>query len=348
MRKLLYSIAVLLILTSCSQNTSTENVNEVDSLAILLQTQATKIFAVMPDTAVNPENPLTAEKVLLGKTLYHDVRLSKKGTQSCNTCHNLNTFGVDNLPTSPGDNGTLGTRNSPTVIHSGIQFVQFWDGREKDVEAQAGGPILNAVEMGMPNEKYVIDVIAKVEGYKALFAAAFPDEKNPITYDNVKKAIGAFERTLMPKSAFDNYLSGDLTALDSTQQVGLKTFIDKGCTTCHIGAGVGGSMYQKFGLFGNYWDYTKSTTIDSGRYAVTKQPSDMFIFKTSMLRNVSKTGPYFHDGSVKDLSEAVTIMAKVELNQELTAEETKNIVSFLETLTAGLTPEQVTVPEMPK
>lgn len=347
MKKLFYSIIGVLLLASCGQNSSNNGEEMIDSVAIELQANALKIFGILPDTAFNPENTITAEKVLLGKTLYFDNRLSKDQTQSCNTCHNLSTFGVDNLATSVGDNKGLGVRNSPTVIHSGIQFLQFWDGRNKDVEEQAGGPVLNQVEMGMPDEATVIDRLSKVEGYKTMFATAYPDEENPMTYENLRKAIGAFERTLMPKSAFDNYLAGDLSALDSNQQAGLKTFIDKGCTTCHNGVGIGGGMFQKFALFGNYWDYTHSTTIDSGRYAVTRNDADLFIFKTAMLRNVTKTGPYFHDGSVTDLGEAVKIMAKTELNQELTDLEVQSIISFLETLTSPVTVEQSTPPTMP-
>lgn len=348
MKRVLLLIPILALMVSCGTNPTNVEDQQVDSLAIQLQEKAQKVFGLLPDTAHNPNNAITAEKVLLGKTLYFDVRLSKGETQSCNTCHNLSTFGVDNLPTSPGDNGTLGTRNSPTVIHSGIQFSQFWDGRNKDVEEQAGGPVLNPVEMGMPDEAFVIERLSKIEGYKTLFAAAFPDEENPITYENVKKAIGAFERTLMPKADFDHYLTGDLAALDSNQQEGLKLFMDKGCITCHTGPGIGGGMFQKFALYGNYWDYTKSTTIDSGRYAETKNPSDMFIWKVSMLRNITETAPYFHDGSVKDLGEAVKIMAKTELNQELSDDETAKIIAFLGSLKSPVTSEQATAPAMPQ
>ena len=350
MKNVLYLAALVILMASCGQNAggNEQDENQVDSLALQLQEKANKIFAIVPDVAETEANPITPEKVLLGKTLYFDNRLSKDQTQSCNTCHNLSTFGVDNLPTSKGDDGSQGTRNSPTAIHSALQFVQFWDGRSPHVEDQAGGPVLNPVEMGMPDTASVEKRIAAIAGYQDMFAKAFPGEENPITYVNITKAIGAFERTLMPKSVFDDYLGGNLEALDSTQTLGLQTFMDKGCTTCHIGVGVGGSMYQKFALYGNYWDYTKSAVIDSGRYDVTGKEADMFIFKTPILRNIEKTGPYFHDGSVADLAEAVKIMGKTELNIELSDEETQNIVAFLGSLTAPVSEEVAKAPEMPQ
>lgn len=345
-RLFILAIGILLI-TSCAQNASTGESENVDSAAIKLQTQAAATFGTLPDTAFNVDNPITAEKVLLGKTLYFDNRLSRNEVQSCNSCHNLATYGVDNLPTSPGNDGVNGTRNSPTTIHSAFQFVQFWDGRNKDVEEQAGGPVMNPVEMGMPDEKLVIERLSNNEGYKTLFAKAFPDDENPISFDNVRKAIGAFERTLMPKAPFDSFLAGDLTAIDSTAKLGLQTFINKGCIACHIGPGVGGGMFQKFALYGNYWDYTHSNAIDSGRVIVTKNPADLYVFKTSMLRNIEKTYPYFHDGSVKELKEAIKIMGKTELNQDLSDEEIQNIEAFLITLTSPLNADQIATPTLP-
>jgi len=305
-----------------------------------LQTKAKTIFGTLPVIAESSTNPVTDEKVLLGKTLYFDNILSLHKTQSCNSCHNLNTYGVDNLPTSPGDGkGTAGTRNSPTTLNAALHFAQFWDGREPDVEAQAGGPILNKVEMGMPEEKVVIERLVKEQKYKELFAKAFPDQKDPVNYENLKKAIGAFERKLITPAKFDDYLAGNDSALNDTEKKGLQLFIDKGCTTCHSGNVLGGNIYQKFGLFGNYWDMTKSKKIDKGRIEVTKNDADLYVFKAPSLRNIEKTYPYFHDGSISDLKQAVKIMGKLQLNQDLTEEEIGNIVGFMSTLTGEVPAE---------
>jgi cytochrome c peroxidase len=322
---------------SCNNETKT---NDKDQKVIAenhaTYNSATKFFKVLPTSADNPDNVLSEQKIALGKALYFDNRLSKDQTQSCNTCHNIATYGVDNSPTSKGDNGGFGTRNSPTTFNAALHIAQFWDGRNKDVEEQAGGPILNPVEMAIPDEEFVLNRIKEVEEYRELFAASFPDDTEPITYKNLTYAIGAFERTLLTPSKFDNYIGGDTLALNNSEIKGLKTFMDVGCTTCHSGALLGGNMFMKFGLSTNYWELTKSTAIDSGKYVVTKNDADMFVFKVPSLRNIVKTGPYFHDGSVADLKDAIQIMSKTELNKELTTEQIDDIYTFLETLTGDI------------
>jgi cytochrome c peroxidase len=295
--------------------------------------KAQKYFAPLPESADNPDNKVTIPKVKLGKILYNDTRLSLEGNNSCNSCHNLATYGVDNLPTSPGDAGNNGTRNSPTVFNAAFHFTQFWDGREKDVEAQAGGPVLNPVEMNIPSEEYLVKRLSTDKKYQQLFTEAFPNEEKSLTFKNITYAIAAFERELITPSRFDNYLKGDENALSSEEKKGLKTYMDVGCTTCHAGALLGGNMYQKFGLFGDYWEYTDSKEIDEGRMMVTKNEADKYLFKVPSLRNIDKTYPFFHDGSVEKLDEAVRIMAKVELNKDLSDKETKEIVTFLASLT---------------
>jgi cytochrome c peroxidase len=350
MKRIIYLMLIMLpILWGCSQGgqknaaTSTDNAGTKDEL----MTKANGMFKVLPAIAENPENPITDEKVKLGHTLYFDTRLSMDNKISCNSCHNLDTYGVDNLPTSPGDKGDFGNRNSPTVLNAALHMAQFWDGRAKDVEEQAGGPILNSVEMAMPDSKVVIERISAIPGYKEMFVAAFPDDPDPIKYENVQKAIGAFERELMTPSKFDAYLGGDVHALTAEEKQGLETYMNAGCTACHSGSVLGGTMYQKFGLFGNYWDYTKSTAHDEGRYDVTKNDADMFVFKVPSLRNVDMTYPYFHDGSVKELPDAVKIIAKTQLNKDLSDEEVNQIVTFLKTL-RGTVPENLKQkPEMP-
>jgi cytochrome c peroxidase len=312
-------------------NASEEAVVKTEKSELLKQAQM--MFGNLPEVADNELNPLSDEKVILGQMLYFDKRLSKGETQSCNTCHNLNTYGVDNLPTSPGDNGTLGTRNSPTTLNAAFHATQFWDGREPDVEAQAGGPVLNPIEMGMPSEEFTVERLVGIAEYQDLFVKAFPGEEAPITYANMKKAIGAFERKLVTPSKFDHFLAGDETALNEQEKKGLETYIKVGCTTCHMGNVLGGNMLQKFGIFAEYWTLTGSKVIDEGLFTVTQKETDKYIFKVPALRNVAKTAPYFHDGSVADLAESVKIMAKTELNKDITEEEVKDIVAFLNTLT---------------
>jgi len=307
--------------------------------------KARSLFQVLPAIADNPDNPITPEKVALGKQLYFDNRLSKGQTQSCNTCHDLSTYGVDNKKLSPGDEGEEGDRNSPTVLNAALHTIQFWDGRAKDVEEQAGMPILEADEMNIPNEEYLIQRLKSVEGYQRMFAAAFPENQDPITYENLEKAIGAFERTLIIPSKFDDYLSGKAEALSLAEKQGLKTFMDVGCITCHTGSLLGGNMYQKFGVHFNYWEFTNSDPIDDGRAKETQNETDKYMFKVPSLRNVAKTHPYFHDGSVASLEEAIKIISKVNLNRDLTDEEVASIVVFLNALTGELPAESTQAPE---
>ncbi|MCF6366794.1 MAG: hypothetical protein L3J35_11390 [Bacteroidales bacterium] len=269
---------------ACNDATeSTNDTNAVDSSDIALLERAQGIFSVLPEVFENPENEITDAKVKLGKILYFDTRLSLEGNQSCNTCHDLSTYGVDNLPTSPGDNGGLGTRNSPTVFNAAIHRTQFWDGRAKDVEEQAGMPVTNPVEMAMPDEASVIKRLSEVEEYKTMFAEAFPEEEGALNYDNLKKAIGAFERTLMTTDRFDKFLTGDLSALSEQEKKGLNTFMTKGCTACHSGPALGGDLLMKFGIHKDYTEVMDSIVVDEGRFAETKLDKDKFVFKSQSL-----------------------------------------------------------------
>ena len=247
-------ILPLAFLIACSGGNSKKEKTDKKEVKVsqadkdLLQ-KAQMFFKVLPSEAPNPENEITDAKVKLGKVLYYDNRLSKDQTQSCNTCHNIATYGVDELPVSPGDDGTLGTRNSPTVFNAALKGAQFWDGRNKDVEEQAGGPILNPVEMAIPSEQFLIDRLKGVDFYKALFANAYPGEADPITYKNIRYAIAAFERTLLTPAKFDDYLKGDVNVLNEQEKNGMKAFMDQGCIACHTGSLLGGTMLQKFPLF---------------------------------------------------------------------------------------------------
>ncbi|MCB9030256.1 MAG: cytochrome-c peroxidase [Deltaproteobacteria bacterium] len=286
------------------------------------------IFAPLSDSAPNKDNPSSPAKIELGKKLYFEKKLSIDQDISCNSCHNLETYGVDNEPTSPGHKGQRGDRNSPTVLNAAFHIAQFWDGRAKDVEEQAIGPILNPVEMAMPAEKEVVQRLEADPEYVKLFKAAFPGEANPLTYINIGNAIGSFERTLITPSRFDDYLKGDDNAITQAEKEGLKTFVESGCITCHSGMVVGGMMYQKLGLVKPY------PTEDTGRFKHTNNEADKYFFKVPSLRNVEKTAPYFHDGSIKTLEDAVKTMGEYQLGRNLSDEQVSSIVTFLKSLTA--------------
>ena len=285
------------------------------------------VFSPLPSVTM-PTDPVGKAKIELGKKLYFDKRLSMGQDISCNSCHNIKTFGVDNEPTSPGHKGKRGDRNSPSSFNAALHVAQFWDGRAETVEKQALGPILNPGEMAMPSDKFVIE---RLKGDKALneeFKAAFPQDKEPLNYPNIGNAIGAYERTLITPSRFDAFLKGDTAALSDKEKKGAALFVKTGCIACHNGATLGGTMFQKLGIVKPY------PTKDEGRTKVTNNPADKFVFKVPSLRNVEKTAPYFHDGSVKTLPEAVSIMAEYQLGKQLSKEEVDEIVSFLGSLTA--------------
>lgn len=279
------------------------------------------------------DNPSTPEKVALGKALYHDTSLSKGGNLSCASCHDLANYGQDGRPTSPGSDGTLGERNSPSTYNAHRQFAQFWDGRAATVEEQSILPVLNPVEHGLADEATLVAKMKAKTELVAAFQAAFPGDADPVTAANFKLAVGAFERTLVTKSRWDDYLNGNQKALTNDELVGLKTFMEVGCITCHMGRLLGGQMYQKVGLLKPY------ASQDTGRMQVTKSESDKFFFKVPSLANVEKTAPYYHDGKVATLEEAIKTMADMQLGKTLTDDQLRGLVVFLKALTGKL-PEE--------
>jgi cytochrome c peroxidase len=310
-----------------------------------LMEQARQQFQPIPENPpALPGNTATPAKVALGKMLYFDPRLSASHAISCNSCHNIGLGGVDAEPTSLGHRWQHGGRNAPTVLNAVFDKSQFWDGRAKDLEAQAGGPIVNPVEMGSP-EPHVAEQLRGIPGYHEAFAKAFPDETDPITLANVQKAIAVFEATLItPNAPFDRYLKGDPNALSATEKAGLALFMNKGCAACHNGINVGGATYAPFGVV------TKPGASllppdDKGRFMVTKTPGDEYVFKVPSLRNIALTAPYFHTGAAWDLRVAVSVMGASQLGIHLTPEEVDKIAAFLGSLT-GEQP-QVTYPMLP-
>ncbi|MBV7486908.1 cytochrome-c peroxidase [Bordetella sp. BOR01] len=266
-------------------------------------------------------------KVQLGKKLFFEPRLSRSGFISCNSCHNLSRGGSDNLKASIGHNWQQGDINSPTVLNSSLNFVQFWDGRAKDLREQAGGPIANPAEMASSHE-LAIQVLNSIPGYQAEFKQVFG--AGTITIDKVTDALAAFEEILVtPNSRFDLWLRGDQKALTVKELAGYKLFKNSGCVACHNGAAAGGNSFQKMGLITPY----ETAHPAEGRAGVTGDDADRFMFKVPTLRNVELTYPYFHDGAADTLAQAVDVMGRLQLGRTFTPEENGQIVAFLKTLT---------------
>lgn len=279
---------------------------------------------IQPIPAPVVKNPAMVE---LGKKLYFDPRLSKSGFISCNSCHNLSMGGTDNLKTSIGHNWQQGPINAPTVLNSSMSLAQFWDGRAKDLKAQAGGPIANPGEMALTH-RLAVDVLDSIPEYKAEFQTVF--KKQEIDIDMVTDAIAAFEETLVtPDSRFDKWLKGDKKALSRMELRGYRLFKDSGCTACHYGPAVGGTSFQKMGLVAEYDTQNKA----QGVAGLTGKDADRMKFKVPTLRNVELTYPYFHDGEAETLERAVAVMGRLQVGRAFSQEEIDDIVAFLRTLT---------------
>ena len=300
-------------------------------------------FAPLPEVAAPGDGSLTEAKISLGRMLYYDTRLSKSQKISCNTCHALANYGVDGEPTSDGHKGQKGDRNSPTVYNAAAHFAQFWDGRAPTVEEQAKGPVLNPVEMAMAPEKEVVAVLTSMPEYVAAFRKAFPADNDPVTYDNMGKAIGAFERKLMTPSRWDKFLKGDQSALTPAEKVGFLEFANAGCGTCHAGALLGGAMFQKAGVFKPWPGST-----DPGRFKVTRSDADKFFFKVPSLRNIDRTAPYFHDGMTATLKEAIARMGEYQLGKALTEAQIRSIQTWMTSLTGEIPAGYIKPPVLPK
>lgn len=298
--------------------------------------QAKQVFKQLPKNMATPEVPITAAQVVLGKKLFFDPRLSLDGTVSCAICHKPALYGTDALSKSIGVGHRVNTRNAPTVLNAALQFRAHWIGDRASVEEQAMKSLIGPASFGNTDYESVIRKIDSIQGYREMFAKAFPTDANPVRPENWGKALGAYERTLVTPSPFDAFLAGDSNALGEEAKSGLKTFMRVGCASCHNGVAVGGGTFQKFGVVENYWKETGSAPVDDGRYSVTHDVADRYFFKVPGLRNVTMTPPYFHDGSVLTLSDAVLIMGKVQLGQGLTKQQIKAVIAFLASLTGTL------------
>jgi cytochrome c peroxidase len=312
-----------------------------------LSGQAGRVFGRLPSVMDSGKNPVTPEKVKLGKILFYETRISIDGTVSCSKCHPIGRYAADGLRKSIGSRCALNPRNAPTILNAAAQISEHWIGNRTDVEDQARQSVVGPASFGMPSPAEVEKKLKEIRGYAPLFKEAFPQDTDPVTVDNLAKAVGAFERTLVTPSPFDAFLAGNNHALAGQEKRGLKIFMDVGCTMCHSGAYVGGRTYQKFGLIEPYGKYTKSEVIDEGRYAVTKMESDRYVFKVPVLRNVARTAPYFHDGSVDGLEMAEWIMGKVQLGKDLSQVELEDINAFLKSLTGRIPEDALKLPLLP-
>ena len=285
-----------------------------------------------------PKSELSA----LGRMLWYEPRLSGAGQLSCNSCHDLATYGVDHRPTSVGHQGQRGRRNAPTVFNAAGQFAQFWDGRANTLEEQASQPILNPLEMAASAESAEA-ALRSIPAYRALFQQAFPGEAQPVTLPNVARALAAFERGLVTRSRWDDYLAGDAGALEPDELQGLRVFLNVGCMACHTGPQVGASMFKVAG-FVEAWPNQR----DLGRYEVTGRSGDRMVFKVPTMKNVAVSGPYFHDGSCADLRQAVHLMGRHQLGIDLSDPEVGAIVAFLGALTGELPRSYIARPVLPQ
>ncbi|MGH8587030.1 MAG: cytochrome-c peroxidase [Gammaproteobacteria bacterium] len=302
--------------------------------------EAKGYFGLLPQVADNPQNPVTPAKVELGKALFFEPRLSKSGFIACASCHHLASGGGDGLATSIGHRWQVSGRNAPTVLNAALHLAQSWDGGAADVEDHAGQPISNPGGMAS-SETLVLKRLRSIPAYPERFRAAFPDDAEPLSYTNVARAIAAFERTLITPGRLDRFLAGDATALTPEEHAGLERFVAVGCTGCHNGATLGGGSFQKFGVV-----RAPEGLTDPGRFEVTKNEADRFVFKVPSLRNIALTAPYFHDGSVWTIEEAVQIMADTQLGTKLSLADAASVATFLRSLDAD-PPLTVTLPLLP-
>jgi cytochrome c peroxidase len=316
--------------------------NSQSALIPELSPSVLSLFDPLPGEATPGNYEISADLVNLGRMLWYDPRLSINQQQSCNTCHPLDRYGADGLAVSVGANGQTVKRNAQSVYNSAFHIAQFWDGRAPTVEEQAKVPILGSGEMAMLSPAQVEAVVRSIPGYEPLFVAAFANDPGAITYAKVSQAIGAFERRLVTPSRFDRFLAGDYTQLTADEQRGLVTFVSVGCTTCHVGITVGGLLFKKLGEIQPY------STADLGRFEITGAESDRYVFKVQSLRNIAKTAPYLHDGSIQTLDEMVRLMGWYQLGKQLTDAEVASIITFLNTLTGEIPTDYIAPTALPE
>ncbi len=343
----LFLLGALVAATACQGKTEEPRKKPKIALSAVpagveIDSAKTEMFGALPESMESKTNPLTEEKVSLGRMLFYDTRLSKNHDLSCNSCHDLDKFGADSRDVSLGHRQQKGARNSPTVYNAALQFVQFWDGRAETVEDQSKGPMENPSEMGASGS-IIVSTLQTIPAYVDAFKRAFPDDAQPLTFDNVAKALGAFERKLVTPSRWDQFLKGEKSALTDDEKKGFLKFVEVGCPTCHVGPLVGGTMYQKLGK-----ERPWPNQADKGRSMVTKSPSDDMMFRVSQLRNIEKTAPYFHDASGKTLEGAIKTMASTQLAKDISDDDARSMATWLKTLTGTIPADLIKKPALPE
>lgn len=305
----------------------------------ILLADAKKNFLPLPAVS----DPVATARVELGRRLFFENRVSMDGNVSCSHCHLPEKQATDGLPKSIGVFGRENPRNAPSVFNASLNVKQHWRGERESLEDQAEKALLGPPSFGNPDAASAMNKLKAIPDYASAFAKAFPDDKEPINSRNWGLAVAAFERTLLTPSKFDAFLGGDAQALSTDELAGLRKFIDLGCASCHDGVGVGGASFQKFGVAGDYWKATGVAQPDRGRADVTKNDADLYVFKVPSLRNVAKSSPYFHDGSIAELPRAVRIMGNVQIGRSLSDKDVADIVAFLGSLT-GAVPANYSAP----
>ena len=318
----------LVSVMACSTPTPIEDSRDKE-----LREQALSLFKPLKnDGATHGE--LVAEKIALGRTLFFDKRISASGEMGCAQCHQPQLYGTSETTVLKA--GSSLQYNIPTVLNASLNFANNWYGDQTSIENQSLASLESKAGLGHSSKAKAVTKIKAIPEYAPLFAAAFSDKTNPVTPKNLAAALGAYQRTLITPAPLDEYLDGNDKAISPEAKIGLKRFMDIGCVACHNGIGIGGGGYQKFGIWEDYWPVTKSEAIDKGRFNLTKDENDLYVFRVANLRNVNMTPPYFHDGSVKSLPDAVRIMGKIQLRKTLSDEDVKYVVAFLNTLTGKL------------
>jgi len=279
---------------------------------------------------IKAQRPAPSAQIELGRALFWDARVSLDGKTACASCHPASDWGADRRPFSPDARGALTSRHSPTVFNAATQPMTRWLADRKNAADQAESSLTGS--LGFPSREAALAKLRELD-YAPQFRGAFAPDAEPLSTRNYGLALEAYEATLDTPAAFDRFLSGDDGALSERQKAGLRAFLSIGCAGCHNGAHLGGAMLSKFGVVKDYWLETGSKKVDPGRYAVTKKEEDRYVFRVPMLRNIARTAPYFHDGSVETLERAVRVMASVQLGRTLDERTVADLVSFLEALT---------------
>ncbi|HTF82790.1 MAG TPA: cytochrome c peroxidase [Cytophagales bacterium] len=330
-------LCILFLLSACKADKKIKQLSNFEHISsrydLALEPYLKNFKSITPGykSVMSPEEKVNRELVSLGHRLYFEKDLSIDKSLNCNSCHDLQKYGVDNIVFSYGVGKKKLTRNTPTVLNSTLDTLQSWDGHASSITSQISSHLLSSPVMGGTHE--VLESRVSSSGmYKKLFRKAYPETRSDIDIHKISEAIAAFEAELITPSRFDKYLDGDKDALSLMEKRGLLSFINVGCVECHAGPALGGDIFKKFGVHKNYWEITGAHQIDSGRFVVTGKKEDLYVFKVPSLRNIEKTYPYFHDGSVKQLRQAVGIMAELQLGYRLSTEELDNITAFLRTL----------------